>query len=168
MIVVVGKTAVDTQRKRLFPNLTVLNFPWVKYIDTIPAERFNSQTNLLKVLTIKVWKKSVNILYSFSGFLHCLGEKISTMFSGLDSIFFFYYYSKALYVSVFTLYPPLDLQSVNLWLNQLSQYLEYSSLQAGKGNSKRNVNLRYVVLNFYKYFNCCVILFCKNSQCGNN
>ena len=88
MNVVVGKTAVDTQRKRLFPNLTVLNFPWVKYIDTIPAERFNSQTKLLKVLTIKVWKKSVNILYSFSVVLHCLGEKISTMFSVLDSIFF--------------------------------------------------------------------------------
>ena len=34
-------------------------------------------------------KKSVNILYSFSGVLHCLGEKISTMFSELDSIFFF-------------------------------------------------------------------------------
>ena len=167
MNVIVGKTAVDTQRKRLFPNLTVLNFPWVKYIDTIPAERFNSQTKLLKVLTIKVWKKSVNILYSFSVVLHCLGEKISTMFSGLDSIFFFNY-SKALCVSVFTLYPPLDLQSENLWLNQLSQFLEYSSLQAGKGNPMRNVNLRYVVLNFRKYFNCCVILFCKNSQYGNN
>ena len=167
MNVIVGKTAVDTQRKRLFPNLTVLNFPWVKYIDTIPAERFNSQTKLLKVLTIKVWKKSVNILYSFSVVLHCLGEKISTMFSGLDSIFFFNN-SKALCVSVFTLYPPLDLQSENLWLNQLSQFLEYSSLQAGKGNPMRNVNLRYVVLNFRKYFNCCVILFCKNSQYGNN
>ena len=100
MNVVVGKTAVDTQRKRLFPNLTVLNFPWVKFIDTIPEERFNSQTKLLKVLTIKVWKKSVNILYSFSVVLHCLGEKISTMFSELDSIFFFLLFESALRFSL--------------------------------------------------------------------
>lgn len=168
MNVVVGKTAVDTQRKRLFPNLTALNFPWVKYIDTIPAERFNSQTKLLKVLTIKVWKKKCQYsLFVFCRFtLFRRKDFHYVLWAGLH--LFFYYYSKALCVSVFTLYPPLDLQSVNLWLNQLSQYVEYSSLQAGKGNSKRNVNLRYVVLNFRKYFNCCVILFCKNSQYGNN
>ena len=144
MNVVVGKTAVDTQRKRLFPNLTVLNFPWVKYIDTIPAERFNSQTKLLKVLTIKVWKKSVNILYSFSGVLHCLGKKISTMFSELDSIFFFYY-SKALCVSVFTLYPPLDLQSVNLWLNQRSQYLVPRVLFSSSGKGKLKEKCKFEI-----------------------